>query len=55
LYNTPFLVKNQFFNATIFLENFFIYISIINKLENIDDPMDKKVISERELRKIIHT
>jgi hypothetical protein len=27
---------------------------IINKLELIGDPMDKKVISERELRKIIH-
>jgi hypothetical protein len=28
--------------------------NIINKLERIGDPMDKKVISERELRKIIH-
>lgn len=28
--------------------------SIIDKLEQIGDPMDKKVISERELRKIIH-
>ena len=27
--------------------------SIINKLEQIGDPMDRKVISERELRKII--
>jgi hypothetical protein len=27
--------------------------SIIIKLEQIGDPMDKKVISERELRKII--
>jgi hypothetical protein len=28
--------------------------NIINKLEQIGDPMDKKVISERELRKIIY-
>lgn len=28
--------------------------SIIDKVEQIGDPMDKKVISERELRKIIH-
>ena len=28
--------------------------SIINNLERIGDPMDKKIISERELRKIIH-
>ena len=28
--------------------------SIIDNLEQIGDPMDKKVISERELRKIIH-
>jgi len=27
---------------------------IIDYLEQIGDPMDKKVISERELRKIIH-
>ena len=27
--------------------------SIIDKLENIGDPMDKKIISERELRKLI--
>jgi hypothetical protein len=27
---------------------------IINNLEQIGDPMDKKVISERELRKIIN-
>ena len=28
--------------------------SIIDNLEQIGDPMDRKVISERELRKIIH-
>ena len=28
--------------------------SIIDHLEQIGDPMDKKIISERELRKIIH-
>lgn len=28
--------------------------SIINKLEQIGDPMDKKVISERKLRYILH-
>lgn len=28
--------------------------SIIDNLEQIGDPMNKKVISERELRKIIH-
>ena len=28
--------------------------SMITNLEQIGDPMDKKVISERELRKIIH-
>lgn len=28
--------------------------SIIDHLEQIGDPMDRKVISERELRKIIH-
>ena len=28
--------------------------NIIDNLEQIGDPMDKKVISERELRKIIH-
>jgi len=28
--------------------------NIINKLEQIGDPMNRKVISERELRKIIH-
>jgi len=27
---------------------------IIDNLEQIGDPMDRKVISERELRKIIH-
>ena len=28
--------------------------NIIDQLEQIGDPMDKKIISERELRKIIH-
>ena len=28
--------------------------SIINNLEQIGDPMDEKVLSERELRKTIH-
>jgi len=28
--------------------------SIIYRLEQIGDPMDRKVISERELRKVIH-
>ena len=28
--------------------------NILNKLEQIGDPMDRKVISERELRKIIY-
>jgi hypothetical protein len=28
--------------------------NIIDKLEKIGDPMDRKIISERELRKIIH-
>jgi hypothetical protein len=28
--------------------------NIIDNLEQIGDPMDRKVISERELRKIIH-
>jgi len=28
--------------------------SIIDRLEQIGDPMDRKVISERELRKVIH-
>jgi hypothetical protein len=28
--------------------------SIINKLKQIGDPMDRKAMSERELRKIIH-
>ena len=27
---------------------------VIKQIEQIGDPMDKKVISERELRKIIH-
>ncbi len=28
--------------------------NIVDNLERIGDPMDKKLISERELRKIIH-
>ena len=40
--------------VTQFLNLFKLDKSIIDKLEQIGDPMDRKIISEKELRKIIH-